>query len=244
MQLTGEPRAIDAANVAAVLPGSDPALRDEYVVFTAHYDHLGIDRDAPPGADSVYNGFSDNAAGVAMLLEIARELGDAPPARSVLFLFLTAEERGLLGASFAAANPVVPLERMVALINLDAGAPPVPPVSWRIAGGEDSALGALAADIASERGWTAVLGAASPNSDYWPFLRRDVPAIFLIPGNDWEGVNAEQRDALRRRWDRYHHPDDEWAADFPFAGLARYADFALRVGRAAAEQPRRRQPQP
>jgi hypothetical protein len=228
-------RTVSASNVAGVLPGADPALRDEYVVFTAHYDHLGIDDAAAAGEDSIYNGFSDNAAGVAMLLAIAREMRDDPPARSVLFLFLCAEERGLLGASFAATEPVVPLDRIAALINLDAGAPPAPPVSWRIAGGEGAALGRLARDIAASRGWTAALSAASPNSDYWPFLRRGVPAIFLIPGNEWEGVTAEQRDALRQRWDRYHRADDEWAADFPFVGIARYAEFALLVGRAAAD---------
>jgi Zn-dependent M28 family amino/carboxypeptidase len=171
-----------------------------------------------------------------MLLAIARAFERAPPGPAVLFLFLTGEERGLLGASFAAARPPVPLDRITALINLDAGAPPAPPVSWRIAGGEGSPLGTVAAAVASGRGWTATLSAASPNSDYWPFLARGVPAIFLIPGPDWEGTSTSERDALRRRWDRYHRPDDEWAADFPFRGLARYAEFALLVGRAAAER--------
>jgi Zn-dependent M28 family amino/carboxypeptidase len=188
------------------------------------------------GGDSIYNGFSDNAAGVAMLLAIARVFAGDPPGPAVLFLFLTGEERGLLGASHAAAAPPVALDRIIALINLDAGAPPAPPISWRIAGGEGLALGRLAADVAARQGWTATLSAASPNSDYWPFLRRGVPAIFLIPGAEWEGVTPAERDALRQRWDRYHRPDDEWAPDFPFPGLARYADFALRVGRAAAER--------
>jgi Peptidase family M28 len=234
VSIEGEHRPVHATNVGAILPGSDAALRNELVVYTAHYDHLGIVPAA--GGDSIYNGFSDNAAGVAMLLAIARALAANPPARSVAFLFLTGEERGLLGASFFAAEPPAPLDRIAAVINLDAGAPPAPPVSWRIAGGTGSPLGALAADIAAGQGWTTQLSDASPNSDYWPFLRRGVPAIFLIPGADWENITPQQRDSLRQRWDRYHHPDDEWAPDFPFAGLERYATFALLVGRAVADR--------
>jgi hypothetical protein len=227
-------RRVQAANLAAVLTGSDPALRHEFVVYTAHYDHLGISTPDARG-DSIYNGFSDNAAGVAMLLAIAESMREAPPARSVAFLFFTGEERGLLGSTFMAAAPPFPLERIAGLINLDAGAPPAPPVSWRIAGGitaaGDTAAPARTARAVAERlGWTANLSAASPNSDYWPFLHRGVPAIFIIPGDDWEDTTPEQRDALRRRWDRYHLPGDHWHPDFPFAGLRRYAEFARLIG--------------
>ncbi|HEU5209815.1 MAG TPA: M28 family peptidase [Longimicrobiales bacterium] len=222
-------RALPVANLAGVLPGSDPARRNEYVVYTAHYDHLGISVPDASG-DSIYNGFSDNSAGVAMLLSIAEALRDDPPARSVLFVFLTGEERGLLGASYFAADPPVPLENMRALINLDAGAPPAPPVSWRIALGENNPLAPVIEEVARERGWTVQLGAASPNSDYWPFLQRGVPAAFIIPGDVWENTSPEQRDALRRRWDRYHQAGDHYHPDFPFSGLQRYAEFALAVG--------------
>lgn len=229
---------VEAANIGGLLPGADSTLRDEVVVFTAHYDHLGIGA-ADSAGDSIYNGFSDNAAGVAMLLAIAEALRDDPPARSVLFLFFTGEERGLIGSSYYAAAPAVPLERTVAVINLDAGAPPAPPRSWRLAGGQLSSLGELARDIAAARGWTAEPGGASPNSDHWPFLRRGVPALFIIPGNEWEGVEGAEREALRRRWDRYHKPGDEWSESFPFAGLQRYAEYALLIGRAVADAPQR-----
>jgi hypothetical protein len=220
---------VPAANVAALLPGSDPLLRDEYVVYTAHYDHLGVSVPDQNG-DSIYNGFSDNAAGVAMLLAIAEAMLQQPPARSVLFLFLTGEERGLLGSSYFALTSPIPTDRMIGLINLDAGAPPVPPVSWRIAGGTDTPLGLRAQQLAQTRGWTATLSPASPNSDYWPFLQRGVAAVFIIPGDQWENTTPAERDALRRRWDRYHRPDDHWHPDFPFAGLQRYAEFALLLG--------------
>jgi len=230
------PRPVPARNVAAVLTGSDPALRDQYVVYTAHYDHLGISTPDERG-DSLYNGFSDNAAGSAMLLAIAQSLARRPPPRSVLFLWLTGEERGLLGSDWFVANPLVPLERITGVINLDAGAPPAPSVAWRIAGGTESSLGALAVDVARRAGWEATLVPPSPNSDYFPFLRHGVPSVFLVPAPEpFEGMTAEESNDLRRRWDRYHQAGDHWAADYPFSGLARYAEYALLLGRELAER--------
>ncbi|MFW6079730.1 MAG: M28 family peptidase [Gemmatimonadota bacterium] len=225
---------LDAANIAAVVPGTDPERRDEFVAYTAHYDHLGVGEPDADG-DSIYNGFSDNAAGVAMLLAIAEAMRDDPPARSTLFLFFTAEERGLLGSIFYTAEPLVPLERTVAVINLDAGAPPAPPAEWSIAGGRASTLGALAAEVAEASGFSAEPSGASPNSDHWPFLRAGVPAAFLIPGAEWEGVDEDRQRELSSRWNHYHRPADEWAAEFPFTGLRRYAGFALALGRAVAD---------
>jgi len=227
---------VPSANVAGVLPGTDPALRGQYVAYTAHYDHLGIS--APFNGDSIYNGFSDNAAGVAMLLAIAEAMKADPPARSVVFMFFSGEERGLLGSSYMAHAPPVPLDSIRALVNLDAGAPPAPPVSWRVAGSDPAdPLGLRARDIGAGRGWTVQLGAASPNSDYWPFLQRGVPSVFIIPGDQWENVTPDERDALRRRWDRYHRADDHWHPQFPFSGLARYAEFALLLGLDRANPP-------
>ena len=229
---------VPAANVAGIIRGTDPARRDEVIVYTAHYDHLGISTPDARG-DSIYNGFSDNAAGTAMVLAIAQAFRKQPPPYSVAFLFFTGEERGLLGSSYMASAPPFPLARIKALINLDAGAPPAPPVSWRAAGGTESqALGAVAVDVARKAGWKTTLSAASPNSDYWPFLLRGVPSIFIIPGNEWENTTTAERDALRQKWDHYHEAADHWAPDFPFRGLARYASYALAVGRAAAAQPR------
>ncbi|HSJ26451.1 MAG TPA: M28 family peptidase [Longimicrobiales bacterium] len=223
---------VPSANVAALLPGADPAAADRYVVYTAHYDHLGISSPDPAG-DSIYNGFSDNAAGVAMLLGIAEALSGEPPPHSTIFLFFSGEERGLLGSSWMAARPPFDPARVMALINLDAGAPPAPPVAWRIAGG-NSPLGDVARRVAEARGWRTLMSDAAPNSDHWPFLHRGVPSIFIIPGDEWENTSTAERDALRRRWDRYHQAGDHWHADFPFAGLGRYADFALLVGLEAA----------
>ncbi len=229
---------VPAANVAGLLPGRDPARRDEVVIFTAHYDHLGISTPDARG-DSIYNGFSDNAAGDAMLLAIAEAMSRDRPARSVLFLFPTGEERGLLGSTYYASHPAIPLSRTVADINLDAGAPPAPPTEWRFAAGEASTLGELATRIVSGHGWKAVLGGTSPNSDYWPFLQRGVPSIFIVPGSQWEGVDAPTHAALEKRWEHYHEAADEWAPDFPFRGLQRYAELGLELGRAVADSPTR-----
>jgi hypothetical protein len=223
-------------NIACVLAGDDGASADTALVYTAHYDHLGV-RSANAG-DSIFNGFSDNAAGVAMLLATARAMRAArrPPPNTVLFLFLAAEEVGLLGAEYFVHHPPWPLSRIKAVINLDAGAPPAKPWTWRIAGGDSSALGELAMDVAARNGWSAVTSAATPNSDYYPFWDSGVPAIFIIPGPaKYEGISADSSDALRARWDRYHQAGDEWHEDFPFEGLGRYAEYALRVGLATMQ---------
>lgn len=233
-----ERAAVASSNVLGIVRGSHPERRREVVAYTAHYDHLGISTPDASG-DSIYNGFSDNAAGTAMLLAIARVLQEAPPERSVLFAFFSAEERGLLGSSYFAAHPTLPLDDIVAAINLDAGAPPAPPLTWRVAGGSVSTLGRTASAVAAAHGWHAELGDPAPNSDYWGLLTRGVPAIFLIPGAEWEGVEGDARERLRERWEHYHQPSDEWHPDFPFGGLERYARYALEVGLAVANGPER-----
>jgi hypothetical protein len=228
------PRPVPAHNVACFLPATSSPGQEEAIVFTAHYDHLGMGSPDAQG-DSVYNGFSDNAAGVAMLLAISDAMNRSRRARSrpVLFLFFVGEESGLLGSDSYVADPSWPLERMDAVINLDAGAPPARPWRWRIAGGESSPLGLVAVDVAMEQGWSATTSAPRANSDYFPFWREGVPAIFLVPGDGpYEGLSVDRSNALRKKWDRYHQPGDEWAEDFPFEGLGRYADYALRVARA------------
>jgi Zn-dependent M28 family amino/carboxypeptidase len=165
--------------------------------------------------------------------------GAPRPARSVLFLWLTGEELGLLGSDWFVAHPLVPLERIAAVVNLDAGAPPAPPVAWNVQGGTRSSLGDHASRVAGLMGWQARLEPASPNSDHFPFLRAGVPAVFLVPApGPFDGLTTDSSRALRQRWDRYHQPADHWAADFPFGGLVRYATFAMLVARAAAEGPR------
>jgi len=235
-------RPIEEANVACVLPGKGPR-RDTAIVLSAHYDHLGVGVPDDRG-DSTYNGFSDNAAGVAMVLGIAEALarGETPQLGfSLLLLFFTGEERGLLGSDFYVAHPLWPLRQTAAVINLDAGAPPAPPVSWRVAGidsADGTGLGALVAHVASSQGWQVVMSPARANSDYFPFHREGVPAMFVVPGPEaYEGMSVDSSTALRQRWDHYHQPADHWSPDFPFVGLGRYAGFALMLVRALDREP-------
>lgn len=239
-RIATEVHPVAEANVGCLLPGSDPAARDTAIAFTAHYDHLGVSTPDEAG-DSIYNGFSDNAAGVAMLLAIGTSLirGEAPPLRhSVLLLFFTGEERGLLGSDAYVAEPAWLLARTLAVINLDVPAPPGRPISWRLAGVDSAGLGAVGLEVAKGMGWTATTSPASANSDHFPFYRNGVPAVFIIPGSEpYEGLDADGTAALRKQWDHYHQAADEWSPDFPFEGVARYAEFALLVAQAADRQP-------
>jgi len=237
-----ETRPIDETNVACVLPGAGANARDTAITLTAHYDHLGVSTPDAAG-DSIYNGFSDDAVGAAMLLAIATALqrGEAPALdHSLLLLFFTGEERGLLGSDAYVAAPAWPLERTLAVINLDAGAPPGRPVSWRLAGVDSTGLGAIARGVADRFGWKTGTSPAQANSDYFPFHRHGVPAVFIIPGSEpYEGLDADGTAMLRKQWDHYHQAADEWSPDFPFDGVARYAEFALLVARGADRQPGR-----
>lgn len=229
-----EVRPVDDANVACLLPGAGATANDTAITLTAHYDHLGVSTPDAAG-DSVYNGFSDDAVGVAMLLAIATAIrrGEAPALdHALILLFLTGEERGLLGSDAYVAAPAWPLERTLAVINLDAGAPPGKPVSWRLAGVDSTGLGAVARDVADRFGWETTTSPAQANSDYFPFHREGVPAVFIIPGSGpYEGLDAEGTAALRKRWDHYHQAADEWSPEFPFEGVERYAEFALLLAR-------------
>ena len=230
-----------SANVGCLLPGRGAAA-DSALVVTAHLDHLGIGTPDEHG-DSVYNGFFDNATGVGMALAVgdwfSRERAAGRGLRhSLILLFPTGEEQGLLGADYFATHPLWPLGRVTALFNFDANAPPGPPVSWRVAGVDDSPLVGVVVAGAALRGWTTSTAPAAPGSDYYPFLRRGVAAVFFVPSDGtYEGMSITLSDSLRTGlWTRYHQPGDEYSQAFGFAGLMRYADFTrdllLRVDRA------------
>lgn len=227
---------VTARNVACVLRGRGPAA-DTAIALAAHYDHLGVGEPDLAG-DSIYNGFSDNATGVAMALGVAEALArDRSAGRglrhSLLLLFFTGEEQGLLGADAFAARPAWPLGRIRALLNLDANAPAGPPRAWRIAGDDASPLVRLVDAEARRQGWETTLAPPAPGSDYYAFHRRGVPSVFFVPSDGpYEGVEMTVSDSLRAAvWGRYHRPGDEYRADFPFTGLQRYAAFTRDVVR-------------
>jgi hypothetical protein len=228
-------RRLTADNVACLLPGGDAA--DSAIVLTAHHDHLGVGVPDAAG-DSIYNGFSDNATGVAMALAVgesfARERAAGRGLRhALLLLFPTGEEQGLLGSDWFAAHPLWPLERIGAVVNLDANAPPGRPLAWRIAGAEDDPLVRLVVDEAARQGWSSSIAPPAPGSDHYPFVRRGVSAVFFVPSDGpYEGLSVTLSDSLRSAmWIRYHQPGDHYDERFPFEGLVRYAHFARDVVR-------------
>src|SRR5438067_8137365 len=247
IDLKSEVKRVQAPNVVAILPGSDPKRRNEYVVFSAHWDHLGIGAPDKTG-DTIYNGAVDNASGVASLLEIARVLSNLPPAqkpkRSILFLIPTAEEQGLLGSEWYSQHPVVPLHKTAANTNLESTNVLGPTNDFVALGAERSSLQAVVEQIARERGLRI-----SPDprpeqgsfyrSDHLPFAKVGVPSIRFKEGNDYMGHPRDWGEKKFREYNEahYHQPSDEYSNDGNFQGMIQEADFAMEIGRRIANLP-------
>lgn len=228
--------------VVAMLPGTDPALKGEYVAMMGHLDHLGLKKDAKPGEDNVYNGALDNAAGVATLLEAARQFVDsgAAPKRSILFVVHTGEEKGLLGADYFAAHPTVPINGIVGGVDLDMPVPLYPFNDVVAFGGGHSTVGSAIAKAAAEMGMTV-----SPDpmpeqsiftrSDHYQFVRRGVPAVLLFTGYG-NGGKAKWDDFFANR---YHSVKDDLSQPILWDSAARYAELNYRIARQLADAPER-----
>ena len=198
----------------AVLPGNDPRLKDEYVVFSAHLDHLGIGK--PINGDSIYNGAMDNASGVAALLDVAAMLKETGTRlrRSVLFVAVTGEEKGLLGSRFFANSPTVDPKMIVADINTDMFLPLFPLKKLTIYGLDESELGGDAAAVAESLG-IAPQADLEPKrnifirSDQYSFIRRGIPSLALKVGYD----KGSPEERVVKKWltERYHAPSDDLA---------------------------------
>ena len=231
---------ITSPNVAAVLPGSDPKLAGEYIVVMGHLDHLGI-RPEKEG-DTIYNGALDNAAGVATVLEVARAFAEAPtkPRRSILFLAVTAEEKGLLGASYFAEHPTIPADGIAGVVNLD-----MPLLLYDFQdviafGAEHSTLGPQVAAAASSLGVTLAPDPTPEEgiftrSDHYEFVKKGVPAVFLVTGYGGEG---------RRHWEdflksRYHQPNDDLAQAIDWNAAGKFARINYLIARDIADDPAR-----
>ena len=236
---------LESPNVAAILPGSDPQLKNEYVVFTAHLDHLGIGD--PVKGDSIYNGAADNASGTAALLEMARAFSGMKTAtrRSLLFLAVTGEEEGLLGSDYYAHYPTVPMAQIVADINMDE-------VSFLYdfkdivpLGGEHSSLGAVADDVARHLGLT-VSPDPSPEevffirSDQYSFILQGVPALYIGEGLQAVNPNLDGK-KMQFDWEtqRYHQPSDDMNQPFDFNATVKCTRVDLAAGYEIAQQTER-----
>ena len=228
-------------NVVAMIEGSDPRLKHEYVVFSAHLDHIGQLEEK--SGDNIYNGAMDNASGVAIMLETARLFSQpgARPRRSILFIALTGEEKGLLGSEYFAMNPTVPAGAMVANINLD-----MPLLTFDFK--NVVAFGAQHSSLkhSTERALKSIgLGLiADPwpeqglftRSDHYSFVRQGVPSIFLATGM----ASFKKDEEAPKMWDEflgkhYHKPSDDLSLPFNFEAAARFAQVNYSIGREIAD---------
>ncbi len=229
-----ELREIESRNVVARLPGSDPELRDEHVIYTAHWDHFGVDDEG-----NVYNGAVDNATGTSGLVEVGRAFAtlSEPPPRSVLFLAVTAEENGLLGAHWYVENPLYPLERTLAAINMDTMNPWGRTNDIEVIGYGSNTLEELVETEAAAQG-RMVRPDAAPElgyyyrSDHFEFARVGVPALYTKGGVDYLGQPESWGEERWARWtaEDYHTPSDTIGDDWDLSGMTEDTRLLFRVG--------------
>ena len=230
-------RTIDSQNVVAKLEGSDQKLKDEYVVYSAHWDHLGVG--APVKGDTIYNGALDNASGVATVLEIARAFTTVQPQpkRSILFLMVTAEEQGLLGSEYYATTPLYPLNKTVANINIDGVNQWGRTRDFTVIGMGASDLDDYLKAAADEQG-RVLRPDPEPEkgfyyrSDHFNFAKQGVPALDPDAGIEYVGKDAAYGKTKRDEYTNndYHAPSDEVKPDWDLSGAVEDAQLLMAVG--------------
>ena len=237
-------RTVETANVVARIEGSDPGLKDQAVVFSAHWDHLGVG-EAVRG-DPIHNGAVDNASGTGMLLEIARAWSALPqkPRRSAIFLAVSAEEQGLLGSRYYGEHPIVPAGKTALGINFDGFRPAGRTRDVTVNGAERITMYPLVQEAARRFGFTIVPDAEPDaghfyRSDHFSLARAGIPAFSVEQGDDLlgqpPGTGAKLRAEYREQ--RYHQPSDEYREDWNFAGMEQYARFGMTIGVNVANAP-------
>jgi len=242
-----ERKDLESANVVAKVSGSDPELKNEYVVLSAHIDHLGIG--APVNGDSIYNGAMDNASGSALLLDVAASLKKSPEKlkRSILFLFVTGEEKGLLGSKYFAAYPTVDPKSMVANINVDMFLPIIPLKVLTVLGLAESDLGDMVREVAQAHG-VRVQPDPEPEhnffvrSDQYNFIRHGIPALAMHVGFDPGSPDKKIFDDWRTY--RYHAPSDDVNQPVDLQSAALYEEIIRSLLIEVANNPNRPQWKP
>lgn len=237
MPLRSQVQRLTSPNVVGIFRGNDPTLKNEFVVYSAHWDHLGIRPDQP--GDNIYNGAVDNATGIAGILAIAKACSalTIKPKRSILFIATTAEEQGLLGAEYYARNPLVPLKDTVANINLDSMNALGQTSDITPLGADRSTLGKFIEEVTKENNVTISPDARPEQgsfyrSDHFPFAKAGVPAVSFNPGSKFVGHSeswgAEQFADYNQH--RYHQPADEFSPNWDFTGMIQQAKLAFLIG--------------
>jgi Zn-dependent M28 family amino/carboxypeptidase len=240
-QLRSAVRSLEQWNVAGLLPGTDPALKQELVIYSAHWDHFGK---GPDGA--IYAGAVDNGTGCAAVLALAQALVHRPLKRSVMFFFPCAEEQGLIGSSAYVAAPLWPLARTVLDINLESLNVVGPTRDIGLLGSTEPRLRALCAEAAAATGLVITPAKADPaglcfRSDHFPFAKAGVPALspgFSLDGGwDYLGDKAAAQARAADFLNHYHRPTDRYHPEWNLEGLMQQVRFALELGRLAGTIP-------
>ena len=235
--IRNETRQVKSRNVVAMLEGSDSTLKSEYVIYSAHWDHLG--RDSAITGDQIFNGALDNATGCASLLALSKAYAALParPRRSVMFIGLTAEEQGLLGARYYAENPLVPLAKTLANINMDGFNQWGRTKDLVVVGYGNSTLDDVLADIVKPGGRVLVPDPEPEKgyfyrSDHFEFAKKGVPALYLGAGTQFIGKDSTYGTRKRQEYTArdYHKPGDEIKADWDLAGAVDDVRALFQVG--------------
>ena len=240
INLKAELQRVDSQNVVGIWEGSDAKMKEEYVIYTAHWDHIGVGKPDADG-DTIYNGALDNASGVAQIIAIAEaftKLAKAEqPKRSQVFLFTTAEEQGLLGSEYYAKNPVFPLNKTAANLNIDGGNFFGKTKDYGALGADRSSLGAFVNDELAKRKMVFSPD-GSPGqgfffrSDHFPFAKVGVPALSIRGGNDYigEGKEAAKKFSEDYGKNHYHQPSDEFREDWVYDGMVQMLEVTMAIG--------------
>ncbi len=240
LDLKSEVKRVDSNNVVGYFEGSDSNLKNEYVVYTAHWDHLGVGEPNAKG-DAIYNGALDNASGCAQLLAIAEALTKLPakerPKRSQVFLFTTAEEQGLLGAEWYSRNPVYPLERTAANINVDGGNFLGLTKDYGALGADRSNLWDVVQKVLKSRNMNFLPDAYPEQgfffrSDHFPFAKAGVPALSIQDGDEYVGKEKDFGKKFFEEYNKnnYHQPSDEFSEEWRFDGMVQSLDVTFAIG--------------
>jgi Zn-dependent M28 family amino/carboxypeptidase len=238
-------RNFESSNVVAILPGADRNLKDEAVMYTAHYDHFGIRPDMP--GDNIFNGADDNATGCGILLELARAYGAAAqrPRRSIIFAAVTAEEQGLLGSEYLGKHPPIPAGKIALDLNYDDVKPLGAPQEVEVSGAERTTFYPIVAAMAKEFR-LAIRPDARPEaghfyrSDHFSLARVGIPAFSINEGMKFKGHDeawglARDREYVEKH---YHQPSDEYHPEMDFTGDSAMARFGFALGWEAASLPK------
>jgi len=240
LNLKSEFKTFESPNVAGTIEGSDPKLKSEYVIFSGHWDHLGIG-EANAAGDKIYNGAYDNASGVAAMLGIADVIAKMPkkerPKRSIMFFFPTAEEQGLLGAEYYSHNPLVPLNKTAANVNID-GVNFFGKVSdFMPLGAERSSMMSIINEAAAERKMTVESDMRPEQgfffrSDHFPFTKAGVPAVSLQHGDNFISPLGKEADSFFKDYNSkyYHQVTDEYHDWWDMSAMIQESELALAIG--------------